>query len=649
MSDEQPPFDETDSTGAGPAPQWRDDGTLVSGRFDDVYFSRDGGLAETRHVFLTGCDLPHRWQGRAGFTVAETGFGTGLNMLATWQAFRDNPGACQRLDFISAEAYPLTKADMARALAGWTDRGDLPADLSAQLLAQYPPPEPGIHRLVFDQGRVSLTLAIGDAAASFAAMSARVDAWFLDGFSPAKNPDMWGDEVMDQIRRLSAPDAVAASFTVARDVRDRLEARGFTVEKAAGFGRKRDCLRAHRKPLMPTPARPSLSVAIVGAGIAGSTVAAALADRGATVTVLDPYPDLTQAASGNPIGIVMPRLHLGADPVSEFNRAAWRFARAWYDRVPPVQGRPALNDCGVLQLARDGDEADRFQRLARQPNVASRSGTVVDGEQVRFLTGEAVETVAQGGLWLPEAGWVRPDALCQVLRDHPAITTRAVAVHDIKRDGSGWALKDNQGDVILTADIVVAANGLNSRQYGPLGWQPLRPKRGQITALAAEAGSAPACITTFGHYLSPVVDGRRVLGATYDRWQDTQPIDWPDPWEISDAANQAALRKHMPKTAQHMGPVMGNRAALRATTPDHLPLAGQAPHPQEYHDMLSGFYLLTGLGSTGLVTAPLCAEVIAAAIFDEPVPITRPVNQAIAPRRFIDRAAKRGDVILVAN
>ena len=634
MSDDKSQPPETDGK-----PYWRDDGTLISGHFDDVYFSQDGGLDETRHVFLAGCDLPGRWQDRARFTLAETGFGTGLNMLAAWQAFREASGQCQQLDLISVEAYPLTKSDLSRALSGWDELGDL----RAQLLAQYPPLEEGFHRLVFDEGRVRLTLIFGEAAAMFSQLTARVDAWFLDGFSPAKNPEMWREAVMDQVARLSAPDAVAASFTVARAVRDRLAERGFVVEKAPGFGRKRQCLRATRTGprravghVPPTP-----SFAVIGAGIAGSAMAAALAVRGHGVTVIDPRPDLSHAASGNPIGIVMPRLHLGDNPVTAFNDSAWRFAKAWYGRLPPLDDRPALNDCGVLQLARNADEAARFARLAARPHVAGRSGTLLDSGQAEFMTGEPAPF---GGLWLPEAGWVQPARLCEALRDHSRVLLLQGAVATIERRGAGWVLKNTAGKAVASADVVIIANGLNSRQYNQATWQPLRPKRGQITELTADDNpqKGPRCITTFGHYLSPVIDGRRVLGASYDHWDDAVPTQWPTPDPASDAANQVALATALPGLAARLTAVAAHRAALRATTPDHLPLAGAAPKADEPGASHDGLYLLTGLGSTGLVTAPLCAEVICAQLFDEPMPATHTTVEAMAPARFIERAVKRG-------
>jgi tRNA 5-methylaminomethyl-2-thiouridine biosynthesis bifunctional protein len=652
MSDDSDNDSGNDSpNGSRAGAQWREDGTLISGRFDDVYYSIEGGLDETRHVFLGGCGLPGGWQGRSRFTIAETGFGTGLNFLAAWQAFRAAPGACRCLHFLSVEGYPLTRSDMARAHASWPEL----AELSASLLAAYPPLEDGVHRLVFDEGRVVLTLLFGEAAAMFANIEARVDAWFLDGFSPARNPEMWREAVMDQVARLAAPQAVASSFTVARAVRDRLSERGFTVAKAPGFGRKRDMLVARKEPAGAVTSSDSGSggpIAIIGGGIAGSAMAAALAARGEPVTLFEPQPDLSRAASGNPLGIVMPRLNLGDDPIASYNRAAWRFARAWYERLPAdAEGVRPLEDCGVLQLARSGEESERLARLASLPNVACRSGTMLDAGQVRALTG--IEGMEHGGLWLPEAGWVRPARLCHALLDHPLITANGTEILDLRRYNDRWQLLGGSGETVFEAETVIVANGLDSRRFGPLGWQPLRPKRGQITRLAVpegEAGSGPGCIITFGHYLSPAVHGERVLGATYDHWPDEQPARWPEPEAASDAANLAALAAALPVLAARAGnTITGSRAALRATTPDHLPLVGPAPEPVDHNASLPGLYLLTGLGSTGLVMAPLAAEIITAELFDEPMPVESSLRRAVLPSRFLARAARRGELAGVAE
>lgn len=227
---------------------WRGDEPF-SRAYDDIYFTSGAGLEESRYVFLRHNGLPGRWRGREVFTIAETGFGTGLNFLLTWQAWRECADASQRLDYLSVERHPLSRDDLARALALWPQL----RELSAALLAQYPPPRGGAHRLEFDEGRVCLTLLFGDVARMLPPLRAAVDAWFLDGFDPAKNPRMWSREVYEQMARLCAEGGTFATFTAAGVVRRGLQAAGFTVLKAKGFGAKREMLHGYRGASCPAP------------------------------------------------------------------------------------------------------------------------------------------------------------------------------------------------------------------------------------------------------------------------------------------------------------------------------------------------------------------------------------------------------------
>ena len=222
---------------------WRD-GQPYSETFDDVYFSRDSGLEETRHVFLLNNQLPQRFAAMLPhqvFTIGETGFGTGLNFLCAWQCFRQHAQQDAHLHFVSVEKYPLSLADLNQALALWPEL----TDLSEQLCAKYTELPTGWHRLIFDGGRVSLTLIIDDALTALPQLDAQVDAWFLDGFSPSKNPDMWSETLFSAMALHSAPGASLATFTSAGFVRRALQAAGFTVEKTAGFGSKREMTRGH--------------------------------------------------------------------------------------------------------------------------------------------------------------------------------------------------------------------------------------------------------------------------------------------------------------------------------------------------------------------------------------------------------------------
>lgn len=204
---------------------WREGGVPESLRFGDPYFSLDGGLDETRHVFLAGNGLPARFA--PGFRIAETGFGTGLNLLAAWQAWRTT-GQPGPLTYTAFEAYPMTPADMARAHAAFPAI----APLSAALLA-------GFDGARFAAPDLILTVIPGDARATLPAWHGVADAWFLDGFAPARNPELWEDDLIAAVAGHTAPGGTFATYTAAGHVRRALAAAGFTVERRAGYGRKR--------------------------------------------------------------------------------------------------------------------------------------------------------------------------------------------------------------------------------------------------------------------------------------------------------------------------------------------------------------------------------------------------------------------------
>ncbi|HRX74052.1 MAG TPA: tRNA (5-methylaminomethyl-2-thiouridine)(34)-methyltransferase MnmD, partial [Hyphomonas sp.] len=300
-----------------PEIDWKDDGTPVARAAGDVYFTAGDGLGETRAVFLAGCDLPEAWAGRETFTIGETGFGTGLNFLAAWELWRrTRPSPSSFLHFVSFEGFPLSREDAARALAAWPELDAL----AGRLISVWPDPVRGVRRYLWPDEGVSLTLHLGDIADTLPESIYHADAWFLDGFSPAKNEAMWAEGLFPLIAERSVPGTRAATFTVAGAVRRGLAEAGFEVEKAPGHGRKRQRLEARiSTPPAPKPdttgaVRPlprAHRVAILGAGIAGASVAHALRELGAAPTVFDPAPGPASGGSGNPMGLVMPRLDAG--------------------------------------------------------------------------------------------------------------------------------------------------------------------------------------------------------------------------------------------------------------------------------------------------------------------------------------------------
>ncbi len=608
--------------------------------FDDIYFS-GGGAGETEHVFLKGNDLERRLAGARRFTIGELGFGSGLNFLsavALWRKLR-RPDA--RLNFLSFEKFPLHPDDLRRAGRAWPQFG---AEIEA-LADSLPPPLRGFHQVRWSDG-VTLTLGFGDARELLECCEAEVDAWFLDGFSPAKNPDMWSEGVLRQVARLSAGGATAATFTAAGDVRRRLEAAGFSVQKRPGYGRKRDMLTARfgapdqpskRAPWFPSarakPLAPGETVAIIGGGVAGASLADAAAASGLKAVIIDPK-GLAAGASGNPAGLIMPRLDLGDGLAAQFFTAAYLHALETIARLTRETGRRFFNACGVhIPPLTDED--------------AQRAKAVFDARLLppAFICGR------DGGLFFPQGGVIDPPAfVCALAKSSDFIKASAV---ELAPSGDGVRVRLDTGAAIA-ASAAVIANGAAALSFAEARTLPLSRIAGQIDHFPDAA--APPTAYAFGPYAAPAPAGGLVIGATYER------LDAASIARRSSAATRSnidAVGAALPDIARRLQPADSvPRASVRCQTPDRLPIAGPAPdfhfYGAHYDDLRLGksrdyppgqvapqIYLLTGLGSRGLVTAPLCAAMIVAEMTGAPSPIGHDVAEALHPARFFIRDLKR--------
>src|SRR5690606_24331682 len=342
------------------------DGVLYSSAFDDVYHSPEDALGQARHVFVAGNGLPERWQRRERFTIVETGFGAGLNFLATWAAWRDDPQRCARLHFVSCERHPFRREDLALIHAHWPAF----ATQAAELQAQWPVLAPGLHRLNLDGGRVTLTLFLGNAADGLAQVVARADAFYLDGFAPAKNPDLWSARIFHLLARLAAPGATLASWSVAGSVREGLRRAGFELDKVRGFGGKWQMLRGGLARSASDDAPPDGPTAghalVIGAGIAGCTLAERLTERGWRIDLVDAAAAPGQGASGNLAGVLRPLPSLDDNRMSRLTRAGslygWRNIANLAARGFPVRA----DACGVLHLARDAAQEAKMRAVAER-------------------------------------------------------------------------------------------------------------------------------------------------------------------------------------------------------------------------------------------------------------------------------------------
>ncbi len=650
-----------------------DASTPRSTLFDDIYFSGDG-LAETRHVFLDGNNLENRFRTASHFTIAETGFGTGLNFLATWELWRRIPKSpSARLHFFSTELYPLSVDDLTRAHEVWPSL----AVRAARLREALGTMTEGFQQFVLDDD-VALTLGIqdaGDALSKISKLSGEtpkpvVDAWFFDGFSPAKNPDLWRPELFLAAARLSKPGATFSTFTVAGAVRRAAADAGFTVEKRPGFGRKREMLGGvldaapvashsppdtdHRTIGTPAQEKPWAStanistlkndavIAIVGGGIAGASVAAALRQQGFSPTILAPK-GLSDGASGNQGGLIMPRLDLDHSPAAQFFRAAYLFALRTIDQYSVDENDDFFTRCGVIARPLDDDDARKQQRVLDET----------------LLPPGMVEP-HDDGLFFPDSGVIAPkEYVDRLVGRTPVINAR---LKSLTRDGEVYNLTlegDNASAAhrSLQANAVVFANGRDALRFLPCRTLPLQSIAGQLDWFPS--ASALQMAVTAGPYIAPAPGGGLLAGATYTPIgpdEDPHPTqsDTHENWIAAQSLSGAPPGAPLPSSPAANVP----RAAIRCQTPDHLPVVGALPdwawfgahyddlrHGRPHNYPLAvrqpGLFILSGLGSRGLVTAPLCGAIIAALMVGAPPPVDPDVLQELDPGRFFIRSLKR--------
>ena len=590
----------TDTDDRDPRLVWTEAGEPRSGRYGDVYFSAEDGLAETRAVFLTGCGLPEAWAGRRDFTVAELGFGSGLNIAALLDLWRRHRPEDGRLHIFSIEGYPLDADQASRALSAWPEIHEV----TAALAERWPATTPGFHRIDLPEFHAVLDLAVGEAEWALGQWTGRADAWFLDGFAPSVNPGMWSEAVFDQIAAKSAPDARVATFTVAGLVRRGLAERGFAVDKRPGHGRKRERLEARRTG-DPAVAPPPRCVIVIGAGIAGAAVARALTAAGLTPVVIE-ADGRGAGASGFPAALVTPRFDLGDEPVAALFAQALERAGALYSLLPG-----AVIARGVLQLAGTERDARRFERIATQPIWADGEITLANDSEASRIAGEPVEGP---GLCMACAFVVAPPTILRNWLSPDAV--RAGEAARVEPHARGWRVVDATGAVLAEAETVVLCAGA-----GSIGLAPdlrLSPVRGQAEWVEGEG--EPAAMA-WGGYVAPTGTGF-LFGATHDR-DDTATDIRPADTE----RNLAALAARLPGLAAGLAlGAVRSRVATRATTRDRLPIAGAVPGH-------AGLFVLGGLGSRGFCLAPLLGEHVAALVSGQPSPLPRNVVERITPSR----------------
>lgn len=659
---------------------YQKDGTPYCQRFDDIYFESESGYLQSDFVFIQKNKIGLRLQvAKQTFTVAETGFGTGLNFLLTLQAYQKAQQASSiqlaPLHFISVEKYPLTKEQLVQSLS------ILPQlqSLALTLINSYPdcPVEEfgQEFKTTFFNGQVQLTLIFDDAAQGFSSLNCSkeglVDAWYLDGFTPAKNPDMWSKDLFSQIGRLSKDQATLATFTVAGFVKRQLRDIGFRLEKLLAKGKKKEMLSAvmqnnpitnkgyYLRPLITKPQH----VSIIGGGIASACAAYALTKQGVKVTLYCKDTSLAQGGSGNAIGALYPLLHQQEDDISSFYQQAFWRAKALYTEIAEQGFSFAHQWCGLLEVSYKEALIKRqhaFESLNTWPN------DLIHGVNAKQASELANIDLSYGGLFMPNAGWISPQDLVKQIFNAAKSTTRLKIMTDthitkIKQvanassneNSTSWSLTSNQGE--FNASVLVICGGADAIKIEQLKTLPLTATRGQVTSMKSNKKiNKLSTVICHKGYLTPENNGIHCIGATFQKNDTNITTNKAD-----DDYNLTMLDKCLPELSSTIDwqeqDISSSKARLRCMSQDHLPLVGAVPdikeHVATYSHLakdknwkysqaapcIDNLYVLLGLGARGLCSAPLAADILTAELCNTPYPVDSQMLFNLSPNRFIIR------------
>lgn len=657
-------------------------GTPVANDFDDIYYSDDNGLAESYYVFYQQNNIDTRLQShdQAHFVIAETGFGTGLNFLNTCQHFTDHLARQQvqkqlnygvkRLHFITFEKHPLSVSDLSKILTAWPELNLL----SEQLISQYPINLAGCHRLEFNNGTIVLDLYFGDALESIKTMSyprsGIVDAWFLDGFAPSKNPDMWQQSLFNAMVNISKVGATLATFTAAGFVRRGLSDAGFTMQKVKGFAHKRSMLIGTLKHTNDTQSAPSYfnhdvsplsNVAVIGGGIASSCILYSLAKRGISSQLFCQDAAPAMGASHNVQGAVYPHLQAKNSPHSELFAHSFLYAKRLYKQL--------LNDgfsfdhswCGVLQHAVKQPLVDRHENLAQQqlwPQTLMRNVTAEQGDTIAGVT------TGYSGVYFEQGGWVNPPQLVNAMLSaahclSPYKSTFNCHIEQLKKTSNGWLLFSNGKQFGPFSDVIICA-GEHSDAFAQTKALPIVGVRGQVSHVqASEQSTKLKTVLCHKGYFTPAYLDHHCMGATFEKNTKSRQVTEQD--NLSNREQLLNFYGHC-NFATSLGNITAAKAAVRCSFIDHLPMAGEWVEQSDYltafanlrlgkryqYQALSkkqqGLHIFTGFGARALCSAPLCSEHLISSLNNEPRPLSERVSQAIHPARFIVRDLIRNKI-----
>ena len=649
-----------------PRLDWSEDEQPFSAKFGDVYFSTFGGLEESTYVFINGIDAPKCWEDKDSFVIGEIGFGVGLNFLNTWHQWRSTAPKHSQLYYVSIEGYPVQKEDIVRAIA----RFPVLQNGMLELTQKLPPIHHGFHSIHLDQNRVHLLLILGPVQAMLSSLIANIDAWYLDGFAPKKNPVMWSSQVIKEIARLSHAGTKFSTFTASGAVRRDLESFGFKVDKRPGFGNKRECLYGAFSgntsdtgllpyfELMPPLSRFS-RVAIIGGGIAGAALAKALKGKCSKLTIYEQNKGEALEASGNPLALVQPKL---SDPrvcFSRFQTDAYLKAIRNFEEIEGA----FVGERGMISFGRDNYFLDRSIKWVEERILPKEFALRLDASDINDISGVNINSE---GIFHSQGGSINPKIVCKELLSSTECRFN-VRVADLRQEEGEWLLLSKNNIELGRADAVILANGINICESNKWSESHISAKRGQISFVRpTEASYALKRPISYGGYATPILKRNsgafHILGSTYDEAQ-LHKESWRKIKRASGVKNLGLLSKREIGLETIFGKnIIGGRSAIRSTTSDRFPIVGSLFSDHQFRiaydgvqygkknnfykkastiNRLKGIFVFGGFGSNGFTLAMHTAELLVAQMFGHPVPADRRIIEGSNPSRFIIRKMKR--------
>ncbi|MGZ9711583.1 FAD-dependent 5-carboxymethylaminomethyl-2-thiouridine(34) oxidoreductase MnmC [Glaciimonas sp. GNP009] len=642
-----PPPDKSDPASAEGIARDESINTII----DTVVEKSVNTSANTSMNNLLGIASPiDQWQQQDCFTILDTAFDAGGHFLATWQSWCEHPERPQQLHYLALMPTSFSIAELTEAHATWPEW----AMHAQELRAVWPTLMAGFHRLYLAHNKIVLTLMIGDSGKCLQQIEARINTFYVHG--PAQQ--LWPLPLLGRLNRLAIPNARLTIVDLSDRQQKSLEQAGFVFENpaivdntknSAGFANTAIAYFLPRwQPTLPTsnPSQNQRHAIIIGAGLAGAAACQRLTLRGWKVSLIERHADIAQEASGNAVGIFMPVLSRDDNPTSRLSRAAYLFARHVWESLGGIGNAFSGASCGVLQIARDADQADAQRRWAAQAKHPNDYAQWLTQSAASALLGTEVN---HGGWRFPGGGWVHPRSLCQTMLE--ACGERLEmhfnrSVSSLIKTVDGWQVCDDKGKGIASAPVVIMANGMGALTFPQTRDLPLTAIRGQVTYLHEDSAPNITQVLCGDGYLTPAADGWHSLGATYD--EDHEEILR----QKSQNENIVRLQKILPdwKVDTAQLPLAG-RVGFRCVSTDRLPLIGALPDPitnsalrePQLKDLprFPGLYGLLGFASRGLIWAPLAAELLAAELNGEPLPIEAELAAAVDPARFLLRTQRR--------